>query len=279
MQYVMTFEYQNHEEFRIIDRDGEPWFVLADVCQALDLQTKKGSYYHHAERLDADEKETVPRAWVERNTSPRQGGVIGRGAPRVIVISESGLYSLILTSNKPEAKRFKKWITSEVLPAIRKTGSYRGLNKTPAFIKRYNANWDRVEAGHFSVINELTTRFWGRLEMVGHVMADKAPDGKELRPDVSVERLFSEWLSENHPAVSDEYSFYVHVTPEWEGEVRQYPNRLLPLFVEFVDAIWIPEHSPGYMRKRDPAALPYLPKLLPPPTKRPALTPPRARLN
>jgi prophage antirepressor-like protein len=70
-----------------------------------------------------------------------------------VVINESGLYNLILSSRKPEAKRFKKWVTSEVLPSIRKTGSYNG--RVPAFIRRYNENWDRVEAGYFLVISEL----------------------------------------------------------------------------------------------------------------------------
>jgi prophage antirepressor-like protein len=256
MQYALkVFEYQNHEKFRIIDQDGEPWFVLADVCRELGIRNPSDA----AGRLDADEKMTLV-------LTEGQTGV--RGGPRqMTVINESGLYSVILRSDKPDAKRFKKWITSEVLPTIRRTGSYRGLGRVPAFIRRYNENWDRVDAGHFSVINELVTRLWGRLELVGHVMADRAPDGKELRPDVSVGRLFSAWLGDNHPTVSADFSYYLHKTPETEIEARQYPLSLLPLFIEFVDTVWIPEHSEDYMRTRDPAALPYLPKLLPPPNR------------
>ncbi|MBN9555866.1 MAG: hypothetical protein J0H61_14555, partial [Alphaproteobacteria bacterium] len=186
---------------------------------------------------------------------------------RHTIINESGLYSLILTSRKEGAKKFKKWVTSEVLPAIRKTGSYHGTGRVPAFIRRYNENWDRVDVGYFSVINEVVTRLWGRLEMVGHVMADKAPDGRELRPDVSVGKHFSAWLRDNHPTVSDSFTYYVHKTAEWEGEARQYPLSLLPLFIEFVDTVWIPEHSENYLKFRDPAALPHLPKLLPSPDK------------
>jgi prophage antirepressor-like protein len=252
MQYALkVFEYQNHEKFRIIDRNGEPWFVLVDVCRELEIANSSDA----ASRLDPDERDTL--------------GItdgMGRSKPHT-VINESGLYSLILTSRKEGAKRFKKWVTSEVLPAIRKTGSYHGMARIPAFIRRYNANWASVDNGHFSVINELTTRLWGRLEMVGHTMADRAPDGKELRPDNSVGRLFSDWLTENHPTVCTNFTYYPHKTPEWEGPARQYPNSLLPLFIEFVDTVWIPEHSERYMRTRDPAALPYLPKLLPSPTK------------
>jgi hypothetical protein len=59
----------------------------------------------------------------------------------------------------------------------------------------------------------------------------------------------------------------VHKTPEGEGEARQYPISMLPLYIEFVDTVWIPEHSERYLGTRDPAALPYLPKLLPAPSK------------
>lgn len=256
MQYALkVFEYENQHKFRIIDRSGEPWFVLVDVCTELGIKNASDA----AARLDADEKMTIA-------LTEGQSGVRG-GARMMTVINESGLYSVILRSDKPDAKRFKKWVTSEVLPAIRKTGSFHGIRGIPAFIRRYNLNWDRVDTGYFSVINELVTRLWGRLEMAGHIMADKAPDGKELRPDVSVGRVFSSWLAENHPTVSDAFTYYMHKTPEWEGEARQYPNSLLPLFIEFVDNVWIPEHAERYLNTRDPAALPYLPKLLPSPNK------------
>ncbi|WP_419321014.1 Bro-N domain-containing protein [Caulobacter sp. ErkDOM-E] len=175
MQYeLQVFETEEKEAFRTINRDGEPWFVLADVCKALDI----GNPSQAASRLDSDEKSTL-------TTNE------GRAGPQAMtIINESGLFSLILTSRKEGAKRFKKWITSEVLPSIRKTGGY-GRTKTPRFIERFNANWDRVSPGHFSVISELMIRLNGRLEMLGHVMADLAKDGKtENRPDGSVGRRF-----------------------------------------------------------------------------------------
>lgn len=92
---------------RVIMRDGEPWFVLADVCRVLDIKNSRDV----SARLDADEK--------DRHTMTTLGG-----QQDVSIINESGLYSLILTSRKEEAKRFKKWVTSDVLPSIRKTGSY-----------------------------------------------------------------------------------------------------------------------------------------------------------
>ncbi|WP_283205893.1 BRO-N domain-containing protein, partial [Methylobacterium goesingense] len=195
-----------------------------------------------------------------------------RGGPRSMnVINESGLFSLILRSDKPEAKRLKKWVTSEVLPSIRRTGAYDPRRGTPAFIKRFNANWDRVTPGYFSVINEVAVRLHGRLEQVGHILADTAPDGREIQPDGSIGSLFSKHLQAEHPTVADNYSLYWHVARMKEVQARQYPYGMLPLFLNFVDGVWIPQHSERYLRTRDPAALPYLPFLLPPPPQAAAM--------
>jgi prophage antirepressor-like protein len=253
MQYALkVFEAESRRPFRIIDRNGEPWFVLADVCAELGLANPSDA----ASGLDPDERDTIA------NTE----GIASKRVQTLVIVSESGLYSLIFKSRKAEAKRFKKWVTSEVLPSIRRTGTFRG--GTPAFIRRYNANWDRVEKNHFSVINELAVRLWGRFEQLGHILADNAADGTENRPDVSVGRLFSGWLKTNHEDVCEEYSYYQHWTPEAEIPARQYPNKMLALYLEFVDNVWIPHHAERYLKTRDPAALSYLSKLLPPPQPR-----------
>lgn len=109
MNALTTFNFTPALALRAITRAGEPWFVAADVCKALDMDVTKGASRWTA-GLDEDEKTTL-----------RISG--GRGAPAV-VISESGLYTLILRSRKPEARAFKRWVTSEVLPTIRKTGMY-----------------------------------------------------------------------------------------------------------------------------------------------------------
>lgn len=96
------------QSVRIVMRGDEPWFVAADVCEALTIANHRDA----VTKLDDDEKDGVGIA-----------DAIGR-EQETTIINESGLYSLILTSRKPEAKKFKKWVTSEVLPAIRKTGRY-----------------------------------------------------------------------------------------------------------------------------------------------------------
>ena len=92
---------------RAVTLDGEPWFVAADVCRALGL----GNSSMAVSKLDDDEKGVI--------TSDTLGG-----KQEMSTINEPGLYSLILRSRKPEAKAFKRWITHEVIPAIRKTGGY-----------------------------------------------------------------------------------------------------------------------------------------------------------
>ena len=94
---------------RTLQLDGEPSFVAADVCAVLGLDNTTKALM----RLDADEQTLISI----------QGIHSGPGNPHVKAINESGLYSLTLTSRKPVAKRFKRWVTSDVLPAIRKTGS------------------------------------------------------------------------------------------------------------------------------------------------------------
>lgn len=106
MNDLQVFKYQD-SEVRTIEMNGEPWFVLKDVCKVLRL-TDTG---RTAERLDSDE--------LTRTTL-----VSGGQKREMICINESGLYNVILRSDKPEAKPFRKWVTSEVLPTIRKHGAY-----------------------------------------------------------------------------------------------------------------------------------------------------------
>lgn len=106
MNNIQIFKYENND-VRTVEMNGEPWFVLKDVCVVLGL----GTVSKVADRLDADEK--------GMNQIHTPGGM-----QDVTVINESGLYNVILRSDKPEAKPFRKWVTSEVLPSIRKNGGY-----------------------------------------------------------------------------------------------------------------------------------------------------------
>lgn len=108
---IMAFNY-NETQVRTIEIGGEPWFVLMDVCDILELSEP----HRVAARLDDDER-----------TQSTVIDSLGR-KQEMTIISESGLYSVILRSDKPEAKPFRKWVTLEVLPSIRKTGKYSVTN-------------------------------------------------------------------------------------------------------------------------------------------------------
>jgi len=109
---VTVFQNRQFGEVRTIMRDGEPWFVAADVCRALEVNNSRDA----VARLDGDEKTAVDL------TDTSSNGVIQKRA--MTLVSESGLYSLVLGSRKPEARLFKRWITHEVIPSIRKHGVY-----------------------------------------------------------------------------------------------------------------------------------------------------------
>ena len=106
MNELQVFNY-GESPVRTVMMDGEPWWVLADVCRVLNLTNSRMT----TKQLDEDEK------GVSQIYTP--GGNQG-----MTVINESGLYKVILRSDKPEAKAFSRWVTHEVLPTIRKTGSY-----------------------------------------------------------------------------------------------------------------------------------------------------------
>ena len=124
----------NEQTVRIIMRDGEPWWVAKDVCDILGLSNARET----VSVLDDDEKMTVRISDVNDDEKIAlrfsDGHSRKRGGAQFLnIVSESGLYTLIIRSNKPEAKQFKRWITHEVIPSIRKTGSYIMPSKVQHF--------------------------------------------------------------------------------------------------------------------------------------------------
>jgi anti-repressor protein len=125
MTDLTVFSYANTGAgVRTVARDGEPWFVAADVCGILGISNPSQALSY----LDDDEYEMVAAALISSEARPQDF---------INLVTESGLYSLILRSRKPEAKAFKRWITHEVLPAIRKTGRYEVAAAAPAIPQTY----------------------------------------------------------------------------------------------------------------------------------------------
>lgn len=115
MNGIQIFKNPEFGNMRAITKDGEPWFVGKDVAEALGYGKGKSLANAVANHVDAEDK------GVTEMMTPG-------GAQKMTIINESGLYSLILSSKLPTAKKFKHWVTSEVLPAIRKTGGYIPVN-------------------------------------------------------------------------------------------------------------------------------------------------------
>lgn len=117
---ITTFDF-NEMPVRLLDMGGEPWFVAADVCRVLDIANSRDA----VAQLDDDEKDVANADTLNAaNVGDADIKVPNRGLG---IVSESGLYSLVFRSRKEEARAFRRWVTKEVLPTIRKTGSFSAV--------------------------------------------------------------------------------------------------------------------------------------------------------
>lgn len=145
MNELTVFNNEEFGEIRTMTIEGEPWFVAADVCRALEI----GNPSMAVERLDDDEKGI--------STIDTLGG-----KQRMTIINEPGLYSLVLSSRKPEAKAFKRWITHDIIPTIRKTGGY--VNDTAQFIDSYFGQLDSAQKHALTMIFNESKRMTAQLK-------------------------------------------------------------------------------------------------------------------
>lgn len=128
MNNLQLFQNEQFGPIRTVMVDGEPWFVAKDVCEALDITNSRDA----VARLDDDEKGVVST------------DTLG-GTQELSAINEPGLYTLILGSRKPEAKAFRRWITHEVLPALRRTGRYGAPGSVTQSISELRAAMDAMQ--------------------------------------------------------------------------------------------------------------------------------------
>ena len=163
MSNIQIFNY-NSVEVRTIQNDGEPWFVLKDVCNVLHI----GNSRDVVARLDHDEK------------GVGQIDTLG-GKQEMTIINESGLYNVILRSDKPEAKPFRKWVTSEVLPTIRRHGMYA----TPDTVEKMLADPDTT----IKLLETIKQERAARMALEAKAEADK--------PKV----LFADAVSASHTSI------------------------------------------------------------------------------
>ena len=243
MSNIQVFNFESNE-VRILMIDGKPWFAAKDVCKVLEL-TNVGQALS---RLDDDERGSF------KMMTPG-------GMQNVAFVDESGFYSLVLSSRKQEAQRFKKWVTRDVLPSIRETGMF-GTQKPEKFIpfhlRRQIEHAKSVPVGYFSMLSEMCAVFIAPLEVEG--APTEAMD--RILPDISLGKMFCSFLREQG-VDSDSLPAYPHKLPNGKiVQAKLYPEDLIGKFRRFVREKWIPEKSQGYLKEKAPELLPYLPKLL-----------------
>lgn len=251
-----AFKYDDGDHFNDFttfeDEEGVVWFMAKDVCDILGLSNPSEAL----KSLDDDEKLTSVILRSGQNRSAN-------------FVNESGLYTLIFRSRKPSANKFRKWITKEVIPSIRKKGYYGKIDRSQSvnFLNRYIDNLHKIDHNYFSVISELFIVLYPAFEKVGYQIPDKSSNGTRITPDASVGKLFSSYLKENNSEHHNTHKYYTHSFPKDDKrkdvEARMYPIDALPDFKRFVHEKWIPEKADKYFRTRDSKALEYLPKLLP----------------
>jgi prophage antirepressor-like protein len=243
MTNISVFDF-NSNQVRIVLVDNNPWFAAVDVCRVLEV----ANVGQALSRLDEDEKNTIIL---------NDGN---RGNPNTSIISESGLYSLTLSSRKPQAKDFKRWVTREVLPSIRKTGGY-SLNKpaSPFWWQRLviDQETNRVPNGYFSIFREVIPLV-AELETAGYVVPDNAV------PDISVGRKWAGYLREIEIVVEEVAKQYPHTYPDRRGsqDCYCYPEKLLPTFRQWFRDKYKTDHLYKYLKNKDKSALPAVEKIV-----------------
>jgi prophage antirepressor-like protein len=213
---LQLFQFEK-QDVRVVIIDGEPWWVAKDVCGALGLTNVSQAMGH----LDEDEK------GVSSVYTPG-------GNQNMLCINEPGLYGLVLVSRRPEAKAFKRWIKHEVIPSIRKTGSY-SVSQEPQqyvnadFVLRLRLNAGRVPYDHWTVLEQIDKEsHHSGLGLVNLI--------NKARPDISVGKKWSNHLKKQGYDTSQFMMVpnIVHPGNMHEEDVRAYSLDLLPLFLRWL---------------------------------------------
>lgn len=203
---IKIFESEEFGKVRTVVKDGEPWFVLVDICKILEISNSRMV----AGRLDTEELMSV------KLTS-------GGQCREMTAVSESGLYAVILRSDKPQAKPFRKWVTSHVLPTIRRTGGY--VANEDMFIENYLPFLEEPYQGLFRLqmmaINQLNERirhdqplveFANQVSNSENLIDMNAMAKLAIEENIPIgrNRLFR-WLRENEILMSDNLPYQKYI--------------------------------------------------------------------
>lgn len=207
MNELRVFDNAQFGQVRTINKDGEPWFVGKDVAEALGYSNPRKALYDHVDIEDKTDGVTI-RDSIGRPQNP-------------VIINESGLYSLVMSSKLPNARQFKRWVTSEVLPSIRKNGGYIAGQETmtddellanalmvaqrkiAARDKQIEVQEKQIEAMHPKALFADAVSASKTSILIG----DLAKMLKQNGVDIGQKRLF-QWLRENKYLISQKGASY-----------------------------------------------------------------------
>ncbi len=206
---IKIFENEEFGKVRTVVKNGEPWWILKDICRVLEM--KANSAGEVAKRLDKDEYDSIGLT-----------DSLGR-KQKTYAVNESGLYSILVRSDKPKAKPFRKWITSEVIPTIRRTGGY--VANEDMFIENYlpfleepYQNLFRLQMMAIGKLNERIRHDEPLVEFANQVsntdnlidMNAMAKLAVEENIPIGRNRLFR-WLRENEILMSDNLPYQKYI--------------------------------------------------------------------
>jgi len=201
MNNISTFNNPAFGSVRAVSVNDEPWFVGRDVAEILGYSNPSKAILN---RVDSEDK-----TFLMMDIADSQNGNVPIGQTKTAIINESGLYSLILSSKLPKAKEFKRWVTAEVLPTIRKTGGY--VNDTEQFVESYFGQLDPSQKHALTMMFDESKRMSAQLKEqapkvlfanaveTAHnsiLIGDLAKIIRQNGVDIGQKRLF-DWMRQN----------------------------------------------------------------------------------
>lgn len=208
MGNLKFFSNKDFGEIRALLRNGEPWFVGKDIAECLGYSNTKDAISKH---IDEEDKKIIQRSQIATFEILQKGQIATLEIPNrgLVVVNESGLYSLILSSKLPRAKKFKHWVTTEVLPSIRKHGAYMTDNTiekaltNPDFLIKLATNLKEEKQKRFEAEKQLEIEkpkvIFAESVQVSQtsiLVGDLAKIMKQNGHDIGGKRLFI-WLRDN----------------------------------------------------------------------------------
>lgn len=251
---ILKYDDGSHKfsDIRTVELEGQIWFVANDVASTLGYANPREAIIRHCKSTGVVKHDIR----TDNKISPIQ---------KMSLINEPNVYRLIVRSQLPSAEKFETWLFEEVLPSIRKKGYYGKIDRAalPNFIERYKDNYHKIDNNYFSVITEMFGRLYSALESVGYSIPDKGAHNKKMMPDISVGRGFADFLKLNKSEYYETCKTYKHTFPDGrEVDANMYPLDALPMFIRYLNEVWIPTKAQAYFKGKDDLALDYLPKLL-----------------